>query len=462
MPELWHGRADWPGQTGDLFRHKVDLGTWDLWPTKLPSPLDIGYDCPSIDGSSNSDFWVAVAGQYNYSNYVARWAGGPSWQVSDPIRNGTVHQDIRCISTWGPGVFIGSCRRNGGGPFGDLLRWDGTTLTHLWATAVFPCTGHSGCIVKAISANECYFGDGHNYGSTQSSLFHWTLAGGAVQESIGSGLPAGAILGIEVFDSQLFVLLQNGTEAGHVYRGQFGGPWTKDTTADGPFTVPGYEGCPRRMRMEATGATLCVNGDTNFHIRQGDNSWSTITAKGFQSLAGEPAMAGDLIVASDYAGTPRYSEDGGTSWNSSPDAPSLGRAGGWAYVGAFITDVSPSLISTAGGHLMTATGQFTAGAPLAVHLGPLGNVDDPLCYGGQGYGYSPISADGTTVSFVSPPLPKGDAGVTIIDGSDTLTFPVGSVTVVERSWPVKFHQLRKSNAPWWAVGPRRLELEELE
>jgi len=127
---------------------------------------------------------------------------------------------------------------------------------------------------------------------------------------------------------------------------------------------------------------------------------------------------------------------------------------------SYLDSVDRLIIPTTGGTLMVASGLFTRDQELAVHLGALGTTADPPCYGLQGNGYSPHSEDGVTVEFASPPLAKGAADLTIVDGVTTLTYT--PIQVVERNWPGVGFISRRQQQPWGAVGARRLELEDLE
>lgn len=127
--------------------------------------------------------------------------------------------------------------------------------------------------------------------------------------------------------------------------------------------------------------------------------------------------------------------------------------------GIFLDSVDKMVISTSGGESMVARGLFTLSG-VQIHLGPLGTNQDPLCYGGQGRGYSPASEDGVTLRFASPPLAKGTMTLTVVDGATTLN--LGSIKVIERSWPDALHNMRRNFAPWKALGARRLDLENLE
>lgn len=118
---------------------------------------------------------------------------------------------------------------------------------------------------------------------------------------------------------------------------------------------------------------------------------------------------------------------------------------------------TPTHISTLGGETITIGGIFPTDETLTVHLGPLGSILDPLCYGGEGLGYEALSRDGTTLQVVAPPAPKGTSKITVVSTAEVLvgTGPI----VVERNWPGKLHQARKSFPQWSGLGGRRLGLE---
>lgn len=126
---------------------------------------------------------------------------------------------------------------------------------------------------------------------------------------------------------------------------------------------------------------------------------------------------------------------------------------------SFLDTVAPLVIPTSGGGLIVAVGLFTR-APLAAHLGPLGTIVDPPCYGGSNRGYAPRSDDGVTVQFAAPPLAKGAVGLTVVDG--VITLGPEALDVVERNWPHKVFDCRRRFPPWAGVGDRNLEFEDLE
>lgn len=80
------------------------------------------------------------------------------------------------------------------------------------------------------------------------------------------------------------------------------------------------------------------------------------------------------------------------------------------------------VISTVGGERVVARGLWPVDQTVEVHLGPLGTVEDPLCYGGQGLGYEALSLDGVTLEVASPPLTKGYVALTVVYGATVLSY----------------------------------------
>jgi hypothetical protein len=118
-------------------------------------------------------------------------------------------------------------------------------------------------------------------------------------------------------------------------------------------------------------------------------------------------------------------------------------------------------VSTKGGDLLEVAGKFQALMPMQAYFGENGDGSDTPCYFGQGYGYSGMSADGTTVTVIAPPHPKSTtAYLTLVVDGKTLVSP--AIDVVERNWPGKIHRSRASFAPWNALGARRLSEEGLD
>ena len=68
---------------------------------------------------------------------------------------------------------------------------------------------------------------------------------------------------------------------------------------------------------------------------------------------------------------------------------------------------APLVLTQEGGEELRLQGVWPAGQGLEVFVGPAGSTADAPAYGGEGFGYSPLSADGVFLSFVTPPLSAG-------------------------------------------------------
>ena len=127
----------------------------------------------------------------------------------------------------------------------------------------------------------------------------------------------------------------------------------------------------------------------------------------------------------------------------------LGKWGGIKWGESLIvplTSVTPTVISEAGGEIMVLSGTFPTDRTVQVHIGPLGTTEDPLCYGGQGLGYTVQSEDGATVEFVTPPLATGAVAITVSDPPATGT--LAGINVVQRVYPEKRYKIRSWFPPW--------------
>jgi len=120
-----------------------------------------------------------------------------------------------------------------------------------------------------------------------------------------------------------------------------------------------------------------------------------------------------------------------------------------------ISGVAPSVFEELGGTELLITGTFPVLVPLGVFVGTLGDETDASCYGGQGFGYLPMSLDGVMVRVVSPQTVPGNLLLSIhAAGFVSGTFPV---TVVERVHRGKVFASRLLFPSWAAVGARRID-----
>jgi hypothetical protein len=122
--------------------------------------------------------------------------------------------------------------------------------------------------------------------------------------------------------------------------------------------------------------------------------------------------------------------------------------------------LSRDAVGCDGGHDVTITGTFPVNEPIEVFLGPHGNHFDAPCFGGAGYGYNPVSANGLTVTITTPPMATGTQKVTV--RISRTNYAADDLKVVERVWRHKSYAIRSEFPPWSAVGARRLALEKLE
>jgi hypothetical protein len=253
--------------------------------------------------------------------------------------------------------------------------------------------------------------------------------------------------------------------------GPIGGPWTEQAL---PGTIDGtFEG--HQLTVDDTGAlwVILLNaptvGTNSIYRRDpGTGAWSQSLDMGSGVPGGIWAVDSQNVLASNAAKLHFWD---GSSWTTHTTA-NLGLVsqtfgGIWGIQTASIDSVvgpdgATARVCTKGGDILTASGKFPALATMQAYFGEAGDGSDTPCYFGQGYGYeSGMSADGATVTVIAPPHPKSiTAKLTLVVDGDTLVSP--AIDVVERAWPGKMHQMRRNFAPWKALGPRRLDSEDLE
>jgi len=121
--------------------------------------------------------------------------------------------------------------------------------------------------------------------------------------------------------------------------------------------------------------------------------------------------------------------------------------------GPSVVGVVPSAFSQEGAvELVITLGGVVSAGDIQVF------VDGVPCFGGQGYGYTPIT-DGTTVTVYSPLLSiKGATTLTVQQG--VATSSGFAVSIQERVWRGKQFDIRQSFPPWYDVGARRIDLED--
>ena len=171
----------------------------------------------------------------------------------------------------------------------------------------------------------------------------------------------------------------------------------------------------------------------------------------------------DVIAVRHSATTVSYAEssDGGDSWGSWVAIADNFRTGREPFFGD-LEDPPFATIAEDGGYELELEGTFPAGAELEVYIGPNADEDtDEPCYGGEGYGYNPVSEDGTTLTVITPQLGVGDQKVSWRQVGGGNTAELGKITVVERNWPHRQFGHKANFPPWTDLGPSRLDSETL-
>lgn len=130
---------------------------------------------------------------------------------------------------------------------------------------------------------------------------------------------------------------------------------------------------------------------------------------------------------------------------------------GGGGTGLAITSISPSTVSRTGGSIVELTGTFPTDETFNV------TVNGVTAFGGvSGQKDNILTADGLTISFVAPVSNLTGSltvEVTALPSNDTAQI---SLTVVERNFSSSVFEMRRMFPPWYAAGPRRLELEPQE
>ena len=185
--------------------------------------------------------------------------------------------------------------------------------------------------------------------------------------------------------------------------------------------------------------TLVVGhvASSNVSIRQAGGAWST------EDTGSAGVFAGHLVT------TGQLSKFGHNHLFLNPVL---------VTVDGVSTANASGAISTAGGDevtiLMGGLG-LAEGTDVVVRLGGV------LAFGGQGFGYVPQVGAANAITVFAPPLPKGlaDVSVTVVSTSEEFSL-TGGVTVLERNWPSKLFESRKSFPRWQGVGNRSLDGED--
>jgi hypothetical protein len=122
---------------------------------------------------------------------------------------------------------------------------------------------------------------------------------------------------------------------------------------------------------------------------------------------------------------------------------------------ALVFTVSPLRVSRAGGDKITLTGTFPRDHTYAVTVGGV------AAYSGvSGQGNVLLTPNETTLTFAMPPQPTAGAKTVALSKiGSTPDSGTSSITALERVFRSAVFSLRRMFPPWYATGPRRLELE---
>lgn len=439
---------------------------WDVLPIQPGTPAI----SPGIWGGPNGTIWahngINSGGLGRYLKYdgIGAWTQhvGPDTTPTLPY---TIHGSddgqwvyAGCGNLSGTGII----QRLNAGTWETALSgvnrvgsvWCDATGQYVWATA-----GVGGGYVQTL-----YFSD--DYGATWNNRFSEMLAD--IFPDYGNTPAMGGVWGVSANQ----VYFEVGWETGGGPGGNGGRIVLWDGTefsvassGDGnDFNTFGRHG----MWADANNIIACGGFDVVHILR--DNAGSleiTIDGGAFNvgwgAANGRGVMGtGNTIIAArrgiwTAVGDTQVSFNGGDSWQLISEPWALAQQtidtlteANWEV---FVDSLSGGPVTERGGHLLVATGTFPQGEALAITL------DGEPCYGGQGKAYDPVSEDGTTVSFWTPPVAKGaDKQVEIVTSGGSI---LGSVNVVERSWGSAEHDGHRRHPPWTGTGAKRLRLEDL-
>lgn len=125
-------------------------------------------------------------------------------------------------------------------------------------------------------------------------------------------------------------------------------------------------------------------------------------------------------------------------------------SGGLAIVALDVDNVGDE-----GGWEVTATGVFPPYGEFYVYVTDGADIEERCFSGVLGQGDVCLSSDGSTLKFISPPLPVGaayDVRVELVDGSLSSTL-ADALPVWKRSYTTNLYSLRAAHPPPRAVGP---------
>jgi hypothetical protein len=272
-----------------------------VWGTLTPGS---GHDCWSISGTGLDDIWVGnlrANQQYvdhwdgnNWTSYLIRTDGGSSSEL-------TVHAPF-------PGVcFVGY--NQGTSSSVRFFRYDsgGDTFVDLGSSVSWG----GGAVPLVISPTLCYFSI-NGTGGAFPSFRKWDTGVWSTHPT-GLGLPDGGMAGIILHQGEIFI-----HKGADLYRGQWGGPWTKDNSV--PFSsTPATQ----NHSIATDGNRIVIGGvfSGEVWIRNGPDNYTSLGLSGVGGAEGQVAIAGNHVI---QTGGNTSQEHDGIGWSLIPNADSNG------------------------------------------------------------------------------------------------------------------------------------------
>jgi hypothetical protein len=331
---------------------------------------------------------------------VWKFSGG-AWSIIYASLNNTTYS----TAVWAASenaVFVSA----GTGGAEQMLVWDGATWTN-----VYPGSAGIPSSVWGYAANEVYFG-------ATTSIIKWNGVSTSVELAPTKGAmsvwgyPPVALYcaGTALFQSQPAI---DGRHAGPSWVNEYLGFNGENDSAFSLHGVSADEVYYAELRYGTSNASY-------FWIRSAIGAWSYDTPN-------DAYLAANGIV----------------KIRALPSTVAL-------------TSIDPELIGNSGGEQIAVAGTFPVNLGLTAYLGPNGDDTDPPCYGGEGFGYSPQSADGASLVVVAPPVDAGAAYLTVVDPQtgDSSALPI---TVVESPDHSKVFAMRSSWPGWVGLGKRSID-----
>lgn len=405
----------------------------------------------SIKALATDDVWAGREGPPAGHPWLAHF-DGTSWTKYELtfMASGTGNWIVADIVAFAPNdvyALVG----NTSAQAGAIVKWDGvswTKLTDTENTTSFAAYRQ----LWGSSGDDLYVGNP----LTSNQVGHWN----GTTYSNGGPSAAEIVGGCVRSDGAVFAL----DDLGDLYRK---GATVADWTLERDINVS--------ARITPVESRLWINPETDdiytltgpFNNNDFDpvlNEWdgSTWVDTNIQGDTTARLSAVEGVIRDDGAqiwvfyqsSSPVYIRDPTTgTWSSVNPVFTATAAGGLKAVTPSITigSVTPAVINQEGGTQLVLTLSDASAGEISVF------IDGVRCYGGQGFGYTPIT-DGSTVTVYTPKLDSvGTLKLTAQQGE------IGSnevnVTVLEQYWHGKRFGLRPSFPFWFGVGPRRLDGE---